>query len=208
MTLTLWLSLAAIHLAAVIIPGANFLAVTQTALTHSQRAGLWTVRGIATGTSLYVTAGMVGFAAAVSQSPFLLTALRLLGAIYFAYMGLRMIVRVLRPPSDQVFVLDASAAFLPPPAAYRRGLVTSLSNPAAAVYFLSFFTGFVPAAATPLEKLLIGLILVTITFTWYTGVAMTFSRSRIRQLYLRAMRPMSVAFGFLWLGLAFKLAMS
>jgi threonine efflux protein len=78
-TLEIWLSLAVIHITAVITPGANFLAVTQTALTRSRRAGLWVGGGIITGSLIHVVAGMIGFAAIISQIPLLFAAIRLLG---------------------------------------------------------------------------------------------------------------------------------
>jgi threonine/homoserine/homoserine lactone efflux protein len=74
------------------------------------------------------------------------------------------------------------------------------------MYFLSLFTGFVPLTAAPYEKLLIGVLLVGITFSWYTLVALTFSRQRIRRLYQRSTRGMNAAFGLLWLFMALKLA--
>ena len=88
---SIWLSLAIIHVTAVITPGANFLAVTQTALTRSRQAGLWVARGIITGSLIHVAAGMIGFAAIISHIPVLFAAIRLPGGLYFAYTDFKML---------------------------------------------------------------------------------------------------------------------
>ena len=206
LTFPLLLALASIHLTAVMTPGPNFLAVTQTALAYSQRAGLWTVRGIATGSSFYVTLGLVGVAALLSQSETLLLLIRAVGAIYFAYTGWKMLRAAWRTMPVEVIDSAETDKALSSLQAYQRGVITALSNPAAMMYFLSLFTGFVPLTAAPYEKLWIGLLLVGITFGWYSIVALTFSRQRIRRLYQRSIRWMNAAFGLLWLFMALKLA--
>ncbi len=213
MTLDIWLSLALIHITAVITPGANFLAVTQTALTRSRRAGVWVARGIITGSMIHVVAGLVGVAGVISQIPVLFAAIRLLGALYFAYAGFKMLQTAYRefrqhqtrpavnsPVTDQSTLED-----LTPSQAYRRGLFTHLSNPASMLYYVSLFTGFVPLTASISDKLLVTVGLLSTTTIWYSLVALIFSQSRIRTFYLRLMPYMNALFGVLWIALAFKL---
>lgn len=215
MTPDIWLSLALIHITAVVTPGANFLAVTQTALTRSRRAGLWVARGIITGSLLHVTAGLIGFAALISQVPALFSAIRFLGALYFAYAGFNMLraaIRRFRQPQPMVAQAQAAVPVmvedLTPGQAYQRGLLTHLSNPASILYYVSVFTSFVPVKALPGEKLLVAAGLVTTTLVWYSLVALIFSHERIRAFYLRLMPAMNAVFGLLWLALAAKLLAS
>lgn len=148
MTESIWLSLALIHITATITPGANFLAVTQTALTRSRRAGLWVARGIITGSILHVTAGMIGFAAIISQIPLLFATIRLLGGLYFAYTGFKMLKAAytqFRTGSKGYGNSAALSAHVPlgdlsNGEAYRRGLFTHLSNPASMLYYVSLLS--------------------------------------------------------------------
>jgi len=200
---SIFLALASIHLAAVITPGANFLRVTQNALAYSRRAGLLTVMGVATGSFLYVTAGIVGFAAIISQSPIAYNLIRIIGAAYFVYMGVQLLRRKPRLSADstiQEFTADRTRA-----QAYRDGLFTALSNPAAALYFLSVFTTIIPASSAVTEKVAAGLMLVTITLLWYTLVAITCFNPRVRALYRTAEGWINRVFGVLWLLLAVRL---
>lgn len=213
MTLTVWISLAIIHVTAVITPGANFLAVTQTALTRSRRAGLWVARGIITGSIIHVTAGMIGFAAVISRIPLLFATIRLLGGLYFAYTGFKMlkaayqqyrirhITKSAETDQPSVAMLDDLSSS----DAYRRGLFTHLSNPASMLYYVSLFTGFVPLDASLLERILIAVALLGTTTTWYLLVAVLFSQASIRRFYFRLMPYMNALFGLLWMALAAKL---
>jgi len=199
----LYLALASLHITVVMIPGANFLRVTQNALAHSRLIGLITVAGVATGSGVYVMAGIIGFAAVVSQSPLVYDLIRIVGAAYFTYTGIRLL---LRPPREADMSVSVPATpDLSKREAYRNGLLTCVSNPAAALYFLSVFTTFIPVASTLAEKLLAGVILVTITAAWYALVAVTFSDARVRRLFQRAERWMNRVFGMVWLLLAVKL---
>ena len=210
MTPNIWLSLAVIHITAVITPGANFLAVTQTALTRSRRAGLWVACGIITGSFIHVTAGIIGFAVIISHIPLLFAAIRLLGGLYFAYTGFKMLKAAyvqFRPDHEADTAIPTKLNFddFTPAEAYRRGLFTHLSNPASMLYYVSLFTGFVPISATLLEKLLIAAALLGTTSLWYLLVAFMFSQGRIRMFYVRLMPYMNSLFGLLWIGLAIKL---
>jgi threonine/homoserine/homoserine lactone efflux protein len=102
----------------------------------------------------------------------------------------------------------ASAPITPPTGrqAVLAGVLTALSNPKGALYFLFLFTSMIPADTPPATKLLIAGMLLTISFGWYSSLALAFSSTRIRNLYQRAGRWMNVAFGSLWIGLGIKLA--
>ncbi len=203
---TIFLALASIYFAAVLTPGANFLLVAQNALAYSRRTGLLTVAGVATGASLYVTAGVIGFAAVVSQSALVYNLIWMIGAAYFAYMGYQLLTRQSRLSAEgqaTAVDLDLSRA-----QAYRSGLMTAVANPASALYFLSLFTTFIPVSSTPVDKILAGLMLVSISLTCYACVALTFLNRRVRGLYGRAEVTMNRVFGIVWLLLAARLVLS
>lgn len=199
-------ALASIHVAAVMTPGANFLVVTQNTLAYSRRTGLLSVLGVITGSSLFISAGIIGFAAIVSQSPVIYSLIRLVGAAYFVYMGyglLRRKPRLAAQTSEPTKAQEISTT-----RAYRSGLLTAISNPAAALYFLSLFTSLIPATSTLPEKALAGVMLVSITLSWYALVTLVFSNERVRGLYRRAEVWMNRGFAVLWLALALKLLLA
>jgi threonine/homoserine/homoserine lactone efflux protein len=197
-SVVLILSIALVHFTVVVTPGANFLVVTKNALAYSRQTGVQT----ALGSLIYVMLGFLGFAAVLSQSPMLLTMLRFIGAAYFAYMGYSLLIS--KPKAKS---LSADDTALSQHKAFQGGLLTSLSNPAAPLYFMSLFTTFIPVDVPFSQKIIIALVLPLISLTWYTLMALTFSTGRIQQFYARFERPMNLAFGVLWLGLSVKLAL-
>lgn len=203
MNLLLFFTLASIHIGAVMTPGANFLTVTQNALSYSRRTGLLTVVGVATGSSLYVLAGMIGFAAVISQSPLIYSLIRMVGAAYFVYMGCQLLTR--QPRLAKIETTPTAPHDLTRKQAYRSGLLSATANPAAALYFLSLFTTLMPVSSALPVKILASLLLVSITLTWYTFVALTFSNHHVRRLYQRIEKWVNRVFGVLWLLLAVKL---
>lgn len=205
MNLALFVTLASIHLAVVMSPGSNFMAVTTNALAYSRRTGLLTVGGVATGSSLYIIAGVIGFAAIISQSPLIYNVIRFVGAAYFLYLSYRLFTR---QPRLDGYISTSAAADLTRGQAYRSGLLAAIANPSAALYFLSLFTTFIPVSSALVEKVLAGLLLLAITTTWYALIATTFSSARVRAFYRRAELWMNRVFGLIWLLLAVKLAFS
>jgi threonine efflux protein len=202
--IALLLALASLHISVVMIPGANTLLITQSALAYSRSTGLFTVIGVAMGSGLYVAAGIIGFTALVSQSPLVYNVIRVIGALYFAYMGMRLLTRnpSITPETQAAVPINVE---LSRARAYRNGLLTSIANPAAALYFVSLFTSFIPTSTTLADKIIAGVMLVTISFAWYLLIAMTFSNVRVRRFYQRSAVWMNRLFGVVWLLLALKL---
>lgn len=196
------LAIALVHVVAVVSPGANFLIVTRNALSFSRRSGLLTARGVAFGSFIYIVVGFLGFATIISRSPLIFNAIRLIGAAYFLYLGAKTLLS-LRNRSTLAEKMEDAA--LPERRAFFGGMATALSNPTSVLYFLSLFTTFVPAEATAVEKVVTALILISISLTWYTLVALTFSYPRVRHLYSRFERWLNGLIGILWLALALKL---
>lgn len=200
------LTVALIHLAAVISPGANFLIVSSTALTYSRHSGVMAARGVALGSLAYITIGFLGFAAVISQSPLLFNIIRVAGAIYFVRTGIRALASL--RGTARTTQVETPATDLTHASAFRRGMLTALGNPTSVLYFLSLFTTFIEVD-TPLgEKAALALLLITISLTWYTVVAVTFSHPRVRRVYGRFERWLKGLIGVLWLFLAFKLITS
>ncbi|MEO8609487.1 MAG: LysE family transporter [Chloroflexota bacterium] len=199
------LAIALVHIAAVVSPGANFLIVTRNSLSYTRQAGLLTARGVALGSLTYVTIGLLGFATVIAGSPMIFNLIKLVGTIYFFYIGAKTLLSLRNPPRQEGQRAESAQPELSPRGAFLSGVGTSLSNPTAALYFLSLFTTFVDTSAPAGEKILTGLVLVTISFTWYSIVAATFSIPRVRALYLRFEKWLNGFIGFMWIALGIKL---
>jgi threonine/homoserine/homoserine lactone efflux protein len=202
--LALLLPIAVVHLSAVITPGPNFLIVSRNSLTASRRAGLITAAAVALGAILWVFTGLLGFIAIVAQSALAFNVIKVFGTLYLIGIGLHTLLT--RPDSADAEESSAAAPEMGDRAAFLSGLLTALSNPKSALYYLFLFTSLVPLDADAAHKLLIGALLVGISWGWYALLAVTFSGAWFRRAYRRAQRGLNMAFGGLWIGLGIKLA--
>ena len=80
-----------ITLLAVISPGPDFAMVTRNSLMLSRRAGMLTALGIGLGVLVHVTYTLVGVGLLIQQSLWLFNAIKLVGAVYLIYLGVKML---------------------------------------------------------------------------------------------------------------------
>ncbi|MFN8459771.1 MAG: LysE family transporter [Anaerolineae bacterium] len=205
----LWpiLTIAGIHLAAVISPGPNFFISAKHGLSYPRPAGLSTTAGVATGTLIHIGLGFLGFSALLAQSLWLYSSLKYIGAIYLIYLGIKtLLTKRAQPHWEGVQAGPAEA--MSPERAYRIGLLTCLTNPKAALYWLAIFTTVI-SATTPLTiKVTLAVLLPLISWLWYSLVALSFSLQPFKRWYSRFYGWVEMVFGVVLIGLGVKIALS
>src|SRR4029077_3201780 len=123
---TTLLAFAGISLLLAVTPGPDMAVVTRNALAHGRRGVFLTTTGIALALSIWVTATAVGLSAVIRASSELLLILKLVGAAYLAYLGIRTLIESRRRPGD---MLAGSPPAAPAHAIFRQGFISALSNP-------------------------------------------------------------------------------
>lgn len=169
-------SVAAMWLVAVAIPGPNFFVVARMAAARSRREALVTVGAIGIGSLCWGLAGFFGVHALFALAPWFYGGLKLLGACYLAYVGTRIIAGSFRPAAEG----GAAAG-----AAFRLGLLTSLSNPKSALLVGSLFTAVMPPDATLSVGLWTVAEMVAISLGWYAMLACVISTHVVASLFRR-----------------------
>src|ERR1700754_4262883 len=96
------LTLAGVLLLSIATPGPNFVIVTSTAVA-SRRAGVATSLGLAAASGTWALIAIAGLSLVVTHVGWIETALRLAGATYLVWLGLKMIwnARKTLPPDEQ-----------------------------------------------------------------------------------------------------------
>lgn len=201
----LWSSLVTvvgIWLLTVLTPEPNFLATVHGALAGSRRSGLLVSLGIMLGTSIWASGSLLGLGLLFRTVGWLYLAVKFTGAAYLVFLGIQMILsaRTARRVKDTAEVRMTGLG------AFRRGLLTDLSNPKAAAFFTSLFAVAVPPDA-PLwfDFLVIGLVVI-VAGGWYALVAWTVVRDPFAGFYHRASRAISAVAGAVFVALGLRLA--
>ena len=172
-----------------VTPGADMAIVTRNALAGGLRAAFATALGIAAGCLCWAAAATLGVAALLSASSLAYNVLKIAGAVYLAYLGLRSLIgarRLLREPPDAV--VDAPGGAIRPLAALRQGLTTNLLNPKIAVLYATLLPQFIspgdPVIAMSLAMALIhgvlGLAWLTLFARMLIAARATLERPRVR----------------------------
>jgi homoserine/homoserine lactone efflux protein len=139
-------------------PGPAVMCVMSQATRYGFRASLAGVLGTQAGNLLFFLCTALGLATLLSKAHTAFTFLRVVGAAYLFYLGVRIILSTFRRRSGP----DATALSPPPPQRnlFLQGLAIQLTNPKA----LLFVSALLPQFIEPQRPLLIQLaILVAVT---------------------------------------------
>jgi leucine efflux protein len=119
------------------IPGVGNLAIITSTSKGRIVGGLAATLGVIVGDQVLMWLAVAGVAALLTTNPALFGAVQYAGAIYLAYLGIRMI---LAKPGDAP-VLD-----MQPRRFFRQAMLITLLNPKAIVFYMAFFPLFVDPA--------------------------------------------------------------
>jgi RhtB (resistance to homoserine/threonine) family protein len=188
-----------------ITPGQDTMYIVGRSLSQGRRAGLLSVLGIACGSVVHTLAAAFGLSAILAASAQAFLAVKLAGAAYLIYLGMRMLID--RSRDLTVGTFDAEPGW----AVFRAGFITNLLNPKVALFFMAFLPQFVdPAApAKTLAFLFLGVVFIVNGTLWCLVLALAAAAAARR---LRAAPSASTlirrATGALFVGLGVRLAVS
>lgn len=133
---------------AVISPGADFAMVSRNSLLYSRRAGLLTALGIGAGVTVHVAYSILGVGVLVRESLALFTALKLAGAAYLVFLGLRMLLAREDSVAEEAAGGDGVSSW----AMLRSGFLTNALNPKTCLFVVSLFMQVIdPHTALPAQ---------------------------------------------------------
>lgn len=165
-----------------ISPGPSFVFVVRTAVAQSRTEGLAAALGMGVGAFIYGTLAVVGLRTLMQDGGLLFTALKVAGGLYLVYLAWK----IWSHAADPITVEAGAAPAANPRKAFTFGLLTQLSNPKIVAVFGAVFAALLPANPEPwLYWALPPLIFLQETL-WYAIVAVAFSASKPRAIYLSA----------------------
>jgi threonine/homoserine/homoserine lactone efflux protein len=134
-------------------PGPDMAFIMAQAASKGTRAGLTAALGISTGALVHIAMAAFGLAALLAAFPLAFTILRYAGAAYLVWIAVGML---LHPPhlTEGKPGNDAAATF-------RQGMLTNITNPKVAMFFIAFLPQFVMPGPMPAwqQLLILGLAL-------------------------------------------------
>ena len=149
----------------VVTPGPDMTLVARNTFAGGRVAGLATSVGTCSGLLVHATAAALGLSAVLLASSQAFTVVKIAGAAYLIFLGIRTIIGAGRDGS-----LGRGEKAATPWAAYRRGALTNVLNPKVAVFFLSLLPQFVdPGPGFTWRLLLLSALFIAMGLVWLTG---------------------------------------
>ncbi|KMK15178.1 threonine transporter [Pluralibacter gergoviae] len=204
--LMLFLTVAAVHLIALVSPGPDFFFVSQTAVSRSRKEAMMGVLGITCGVMVWAGVALLGLHLIIEKMAWLHNIIMVGGGLYLCWMGYQMLRGALKKretaaAAPQVELAQSGKSFL-------KGLLTNLANPKAIIYFGSVFSLFVGDSIGSGARWGIFLLIVIETLAWFTVVASLFALPAMRSGYQRAAKWIDGVAGTLFAGFGIHLIIS
>ncbi|WP_207842013.1 LysE family translocator [Williamsia soli] len=173
------LAFCGIALLAYVTPGPDWFVVMRHAV-RSRRSGWVAAIGVQCGLLVHMTAAAVGVAAILLASATAFTVLKLVGAAYLVYLGVRALLNS-RSSSGGSVTEAQEPADLRLFSVWRQSFIANVLNPKAALFFVAVLPQFVSTGgAVTLQILGLGVIDVALGVVWWA--VFVFGVHRLRTL--------------------------
>jgi RhtB (resistance to homoserine/threonine) family protein len=152
-------------------PGADMALVAKVTIERGRRPAFVTTLGICTGLLVHATASALGLSVVLATSAEAFTLVKLAGAAYLAYLGVRALLDSFGtlPPAD---AQPARAR-----TAYLQGLLSNVLNPKVAVFYLTFLPQFIdPNGSVLAQSLFFAFAHAVMGIVWLAAYAYLIAR--------------------------------
>jgi len=185
-------------------PGQDTFYILGRSIADGTRSGVASALGITVGSLLHTAMAAVGLSAVLATSASAFTVVKILGAAYLIYLGVRMLTTASVGEPPQVRGTGALSSF-------RDGILTNVLNPKVALFFLALMPQFIePDSGTKVAAFIaLGLTFVATGTAWCLILAI--SAGKLRGFFVRhprGWRAVSQAAGCLFVLLGLRLAVS
>ncbi|KAA8725708.1 MAG: threonine export protein RhtC [Ewingella americana] len=207
--LILFLTVAMVHLIALMSPGPDFFFVSQTAASRSRKEAMMGVVGISLGIVVWAGVALMGLHLILQKMAWLHDVITIGGGIYLCWMGWQLLKSARAKKQAGVEAEAEKPVQLPARGrTFMRGFLTNLSNPKAVIYFGSVFSLFVGDDVGSGERWGLFILIIAETFAWFSVVAMVFAMPVMRRGYQRLAKWIDGVAGVLFTGFGIHLIIS
>ena len=148
-----------------------------------------------------MTYTLVGVGLLIQQSPWVFSTIKLVGAVYLMYLGVKMLRA--KPGSGSA---ESPVAPLPDLAALRTGFLTNALNPKTTLFIVSLFMQVVRPDTPLAVQIGYGGFIAVAHMAWFALVALCFSAGAVQGRLLAVRHWIDRAFGGLLVGFGILLA--
>jgi threonine/homoserine/homoserine lactone efflux protein len=149
-------------LALTLIPGPNVMFIVSQSVGQGRRAGIFSALGVEVGSIVHVTAAVLGLSALLASSATAVSAIKVGGAVYLVYLGIRALLAKHSPISEAGEQLPRQHSKL-----FLNGFFINVFNPKVALFFVAFLPQFVDPnrGSVSLQLMVLGMVFCAVGLT-------------------------------------------
>ena len=199
--MSIFLTVALLHLFAVASPGPDFVLVSRQSFRYGRMVAIWTSAGIALGILFHVALSLTGLSLLLQNKPDLFWYLKLAAALYIGYLGLASLIS--RGPINlQNNSADEERRYLK---SISTGFLTNALNPKAFIFFITVFTLVINEDTEIFIKSLLGIYMSMATFIWFTFMSILLTNEKATERFKNVIPWLEKITGLFLLILAIKI---
>jgi threonine/homoserine/homoserine lactone efflux protein len=195
----------AVSLLVICTPGQDTALTIRNTLLGGRRSGVATAAGVSSGQAVWTLATSAGLAVILVASGPLFLAVRLAGAAYLIYLGVRSLIKAATRSASENDGAHGQLGRLAPRTAFWQGLLSNLSNAKMVAFFISLLPQFAGPHPGFAMLALLGLNFCLVTLAWLIGYAFAIERMKALLLRGRVQRAMDALLGAVLVGLGLRM---
>ena len=207
MTLPTVLAFAAMAALLIMSPGPNGVLIAKTVPASGKAAGFANIAGFAAAFLVHGAFAIFGLSVLLLQSANLFLAVKLAGAAYLIWVGLKALFEAWRGTSAAL--LDVTPARNPRTLAkaFGEGFLTNMLNPKVAMFYVAAFPQFMPhVGGSPLSAFILVAVHICLNIAWFGPIVLLFDRLAKVARGGRLRRMVKGLTGIVFVGFGLKLA--
>ncbi|MCD8915346.1 LysE family translocator [Staphylococcus simulans] len=154
-----------ISLLIIIIPGPDFFIVATNTMKGSTKNGIMSALGISSAHVVYSSIAALGLIFILTSSYYAFTAIKFLGAVYIAYLGVKTILNARK--TSKITTSSYPIRHISLFKSFRQGFMSTILNPKAILFYISVLPQFVTKDEGSLKIIFLSALFISIVFIWF-----------------------------------------
>jgi len=179
---SIFLTVALLHLFAVASPGPDFVLVSRQSFRYGRAVAIWTSGGIALGILFHVAISLTGLSLLLQSQPDLFWYLKLAASLYIGYLGFASLISK-DPVNLQKNSIGQEDRYIK---SISTGFLTNVLNPKAFIFFITVFTLVINEDTGLFIKGLLGMYMSFATFIWFSLVSILLTNQKATERFKKA----------------------
>ncbi len=199
--MSIFLTVALLHLFAVASPGPDFVLVSRQSFRYGRTVAIWTSVGIAIGILFHVILSLTGLSLLLQNQPYLFWYLKLAAALYIGYLGFASLISK-DPVNLQKNSIGQEDRYIK---SISTGFLTNVLNPKAFIFFITVFTLVINKDTGIVTKSLLGIYMSMATFIWFTFISILLTNQKATERFEKSIPWLEKITGLFLLILAIQI---